>query len=301
MKSKTFLTLYARGGIGNQLFQYSAAYAYSKKYCRTLLIDINGYYGYKWNEDAGFLLNQITPDLNIIDNPKWEYLFNNGIIKKTVGRLLRKIFWQKGDIYKEKELFIYDFNLIEDSKIDGLYGSFQSPKYFKDYVREIINVINLPILSEKAISLKNNILMNKNSVAIHFRDYSDPASGDDEAKNVIGELDIKYYLKAIDYLDNKLESSKFYVFSNNIKSAKSILIDIDNLEYFDYKSDNKWEDMALMSLCGHNIICNSSYSWWAAFLNKNPNKIVIAPKSWGNLLKGKENNNDLFPEDWILF
>ena len=294
------LILYIRGGIGNQLFQFSTAYAYTKKYNRKLIIDINGYLGYKWNEDAGFLLNQIINDLEIKVNSHWEYFFTKGRILEFVGRLIRKFFWKKGNIYNERELFIFDNILMNDAHIDGLYGSFQSPKYFNDYFQEIIARINLPITSEKAIALKNKITNIKDSIAIHFRDYGDPASGGVEAKKVIGELEVEYYIKAMDHINKKIKSPKYFVFSNNIQTAKKKLSDFDNLEFFDYKSENKWEDMELMTNCDHNIICNSSYSWWSAFMNKNPNKIVIAPKSWGNLLKEKENNNDLFPEDWKL-
>ena len=75
---------------------------------------------------------------------------------------------------------------------------------------------------------------------------------------------------------------------------------IGNIIFVDFKSEYEWEDLVLMSLCHHNIICNSSYSWWSAYLNEYTNKMVIAPKNWGKKLSNSQNNNDLFLKEWIL-
>ena len=104
----------------------------------------------------------------------------------------------------------------------------------------------------------------------------------------------------MDILNKYEKNITYFIFSNSMKSTKEKFSKINGVIYVDHKSKYVWEDMALMALCKHNIICNSSYSWWSAYLNKNSNKIVIAPKSWGNKLLGRENNNDLFPHKWCL-
>jgi hypothetical protein len=297
--NKPFI-LYIRGGLGNQMFQFACAYSYAKKYDRKLIINTDGYFGYKWNEDAGFLIDQIIPDLHISSNAKWSLFFSNGKILRILGKILRKLFWQKGMVYKEKELFIYDNELMKNEFYDGLYGSFQSPLYFESKNDNIISVMELPISSKSALKFKQKIDDTHNSVGIHYRDYGDLASGDANAKKIIGDVSIQYYKDAIGVLNEKLNIPHYFIFSNNINSAKKKFSGINELTFFNYKSENKWEDMALMSICNHNIICNSSYSWWSAYLNENKDRIVVAPKSWGNLLKGKEKGNNLFPNDWIL-
>ena len=299
LKTNKPLTLYIRGGLGNQMFQFACAYSYAKKYDRKIVIDINGYFGYKWNKDSRFLIDKIIPNLHISSTAKWALFFSNGKNLQILGKILRKIFWQKGVVYNENKLFTYDNELLKNEFYDGLYGFFQSPHYFESNKDKIISVMKLNISSKYALSFKQKIDDNYNSVAIHYRDYGDLATGDKITKKIMGDVSVQYYKKAIRILNKKLNNPNYYVFSNNINSAKKKLADIRELTFYDYKSKIIWEDMALMSICKHNIICNSSYSWWSAYLNKNREKMVVAPKSWGNLLKGKENNNDLFPNEWI--
>ena len=136
------------------------------------------------------------------------------------------------------------------------------------------------------------------NTAIHFRSYT--FNGIDDS-NHIGMMDFDYYQQAIQIILEKEPKSVFYVFSDNIQGCKKVFDRFRNIniQYVEYKRTYNWEDMFLMSKFKNNIIGNSSYSWWAAYLNEHPQKIVVAPKSWGNLLKGREQDNDLFPQDWI--
>lgn len=293
-------TLYISGGLGNQMFQYATAYSYGKKFNREMRISTDSYFGYEWNKYCGFAIDHIVNNLNISSPEKWTVFFLHGKVSKLIGRILKKIFWQKGRIFKEKDLFIFDPTLLNNDYYDGLSGYFQSPLYFEFYNKEILSIYKLPISSNQALELKETISNTESSVAIHYRDYGELASGNEAVKNLFGDISIQYYKEAISIMDKRIEKPRYFIFSNNINSAKEKFSKINDITFFDYKSIYEWEDMALMSICKHNIICNSSYSWWAAYLNKNPNKIVIAPKSWGNLLKGKENNNNLFPINWEL-
>ena len=106
---------------------------------------------------------------------------------------------------------------------------------------------------------------------------------------------IDYYKKAIDFLQNKEKDLYFYIFSDDMDWVKNN-ISISNALYIDWnKSENSWQDMYLMSQCKHNIIANSTFSWWGAWLNQNPNKLIIAPKKFLNTIE----TPDLIPSDWI--
>ena len=104
-----------------------------------------------------------------------------------------------------------------------------------------------------------------------------------------------YYAKAITYICNKIDQPSFFVFSNEIDWVKNN-VDIPNPTYIDFNNGaDSWQDMFLMSQCKHNIIANSSFSWWGAWLNSGQEKLVIAPKKWFN----NHEINDIVCESWI--
>jgi hypothetical protein len=158
----------------------------------------------------------------------------------------------------------------------NLNGFFQSEKYFSDY-KEVIRELLTP---------KNNIDIQYNNTAIHVRrgDYV----------NLIKEyvqLDMSYYKKAM----SMIRTEYYTIFSDDIEWCKANFTD-NNIIF----SENKTpvEDLALMSKCGNNIIANSSFSWWGAYLNTLPSKMVIAPAKWfGPALN--HNTKDLLPDNWI--
>jgi hypothetical protein len=92
---------------------------------------------------------------------------------------------------------------------------------------------------------------------------------------------------------------KFLIFSDDIQWCKQNFPEMKNFVYIEGQKD--YEDFLLMSLCNHNIICNSSFSWWAAWINQNSNKIVIAPKKWFGPAYSHFDTKDLYCDGWILF
>ncbi|MPN39089.1 O-antigen biosynthesis glycosyltransferase WbnK [bioreactor metagenome] len=107
-------------------------------------------------------------------------------------------------------------------------------------------------------------------------------------------LDDTYYLNAIAYIRDKCTNTKLFVFSDDIEWAQNNYKDIENIIFV--AQNKSYEDMYLMSLCKHNIIANSSFSWWGAWLNENDNKIVIAPKKW---FKNEKMKNSILPKSYI--
>src|SRR2546430_286356 len=95
--------------------------------------------------------------------------------------------------------------------------------------------------------------------------------------------------------NQKIPKAFYYIFSDDVVWAKEN-INEKNIEFINWnKNKNSYKDMQLMSNCKHNIIANSSFSWWAAWLNSNKNKIVIAPDNWAGMV----GTRDILPEEWV--
>jgi hypothetical protein len=174
-----------------------------------------------------------------------------------------------------------------------LEGFWQNEKYFSD-IDEIIrqdftlkNELSIPALEiDKKIA-------ETESVSIHFR-YGDYLFNKKTGK-LFGVPDFDYYQTAINKIKSKINNPVFFIFSDDIGLVKKKL-QADPFLYFVSQPGLKdFEELILMSRCKHNIVANSSFSWWGGWLNNNPNKIVIAPKIWFRKIKMK----DIIPEGWI--
>ena len=149
-------------------------------------------------------------------------------------------------------------------------------------------------LSEKNKNILEEI-KKRNSISIHIRrgDYVN----DINAKKILGDnCNLLYYQKAIEYIYSVITSPFFYIFSDEPEWVKNNFSFLENSLIIDWnKGKDSWQDMMLMSHCKHNIIANSSFSWWGAWLNNNNNKIVIAPKKWFNTFEAPY----IVPNEWI--
>jgi hypothetical protein len=136
----------------------------------------------------------------------------------------------------------------------------------------------------------------ESAVSIHVRrgDYVSDAG----TNRFHGTCSVDYYHDAVDRISGFAPASHFFVFSDGIDWAKENLRLRQPVTYVDFNDGEKnYEDLRLMSLCKHHIIANSSFSWWGAWLNPNPDKIVIAPKKWFN--DPSINTDDLIPNSWL--
>lgn len=221
---------------------------------------------------------------------------NNFILPLT---LIRKFdflcnFGSKLRLYKEKS-FNFDNNFLDLKGNICIDGFWQSEKYFKN----ISELIKKEFSLKKKISQVSKNILRKikihNSVSCHVRrsDYiTNPNT------NLFhGTCSIEWYIKSINYIYENVNNPKFYIFSDDINWAKKNFPKDKNFKFIsNSKYQKDFEDLYLMSNCKHNIIANSSFSWWSAWLNKNTDKIVIAPQCW---FKAKIDTSDLIPQNWI--
>jgi hypothetical protein len=198
----------------------------------------------------------------------------------------------------EKSLF-YDDSCFSKKHKTYFNGYWQNERYFKvieDIIRKELMFSQVP--SGKNASEVNIINSTHNTVSLHVRrgDYVSEVS----ANKTHGICGLEYYYKALDLLKYRLGDLNLYIFSDDINWAKGNIDFLGNKVFVDWNDDNtNYEDLRLMSLCKHNIIANSSFSWWGAWLNLNPNKIVIAPKKWfADPIKNEE-ARDIVPDSWI--
>lgn len=173
-----------------------------------------------------------------------------------------------------------------------LYGGWHNPSYFASVEEQVRQAFQFNTLH---LDKHNSQLIEKinlcNSVAIHVR------RGDfvKESKLFGNIATPEYYKKAIEYIKRHVEDPVFYVFSDDIVWCRENIKEKD-VRYIDFNTgQDSWKDMMLMSKCKHNINANSTFSWWGAWLNDNPEKIVIVPNKFTNT----EGSEQIYPKDWI--
>lgn len=281
------------GGLGNQMFQYALALAIKHQYGATseVRIDPRAFRGYPIHN--GYELKRIfkvsIPEATVGEVMKVAYPFLN----YRIWQLCRLLPKRKAMIYEWKSM-AYDERVFTNVKDEYLIGYWQTEHYFRAVRREILKAFTFPSFEpgSKNESLGKE-LQQKNSVALHIRrgDYL-------EIGNTSGICTTDYYKKAIAHIKGKTSPKVYSVFSDDIdwcmEQFGAIIGDSD-VRYVNWnKGRESFRDMQLMSLCKHNIIANSSFSWWGAWLNQNPEKIVIAPSRWMN----SEGWSEIIPDGW---
>lgn len=249
-----------QGGLGNQLFQWAFAKSLSEKYNKSLYLDLNFYNNQIGVTKREFSLNKF---------PNLRYKIHNQKPKSSVIRIT--------------DDFIFRTHTLLDNYIYYLDGYWQSERYFMEISNTIRDSLRMSG-SKKELFSKNNF---SGSVSMHIRrtDYV-TSNGYHPVQS------IEYYKNALDII-GKYEN--LYVFSDDINWCKS------NLRFKDMtfvQNSEDIDDLWMMSLCDHNIIANSSFSWWGAWLNKNTNKKVISPKRWFGE-QTNLNSDDIIPVSWI--
>lgn len=262
------------GGLGNQMFQYAFYKSLKLNGKAEVKIDISDFETYKLHN--GFELSKV-------------FHIDKGIIAKSneiealkdtfpFFKIRKKINLLKSTHFIEKKVYKFDEKLLLK---DNLYfqGYWQSNKYFENIEQELRNDFNFKIdLFDKNKDIVEKI-RNTQSCSIHIRrgDYINH-------RFFRGICDLEYYQKAIKKIKELYPNTVFFVFSNDVNWCKVNLKKDEEFNYIDWNNaENSFIDMYLMSQCKNNIIANSTFSWWGAWLNINKNKVIIKPKIWINI------------------
>ena len=279
------------GGLGNQLFQYAAGRSLAHYHQTELVLDL------EWFNSR--------PDTN---TPRHFELGNYNIAARFLspaenrslrfyrGRILSRISFlpRKWRLFTEKS-FCFDPDFFKLPNDVYLRGYWQSAQYF-EVIRNILLKEFAPIDPPGS---KNEALLREmnegNSVSLHIRrgDYlSNPV-----AAEYHGICPLDYYERAIGRIEESFDNPHFFVFSDDLDWARANLNINHPVKFIGHNSGAQaFQDIRLIAACKHQIIANSSFSWWGAWLNQNPKKMVIAPKQW---FLAKKDTSTLIPNDWI--
>jgi hypothetical protein len=293
------------GGLGNQLFQYAVARSISYRNSYTLLIDTTNYLDVN-NIDP---LCARKPGLQnfaflgkFVTKMNFPYLYGNRYLKKAWS-ILQKYKLLKNWIFineNEEEYWKFNsdlYNLNTDCNVWLTYGFWQNMKYFM----EIDQILRKEIVPIKPSDRENQYLemqiKTSNSVSIHIR-RGDMASIS-EVNRVFGVLSLDYYKNAISYITSRVEKPHFFIFSDDPEWSKNnIKLDYPTTYLDNNGFDRDYMDLYLMSCCQHQIISNSTFSWWAAWLGKKEGQIVIAPRKPFKSIDIPV--SEYYPIDWRL-
>lgn len=284
------------GGLGNQMFQYALCIALNKKGKKSRVTFSKFLFEYHHN---GFNLGkafklQLPFPLNALN---FLLLHGAAIYKnRFVAFFLRRIIpaYHKNNYtsYIEKQEFIYDEEIFKQQSV-LLIGVWQVEAYFKEFKNKIAEEFVFKVPNDKTNTGIINKINSCNAVSIHIR------RGDYLTKeyDFFGFLNYtKYYQNAINYANNNIDNPTYFVFSDDMQWVKDNLNIPDCIYVDNNKASSSYIDMYLMSICKHNLIANSTFSWWAAWLNKNENKIVVMPQKW--ILRDYVPTG-IFPEEWV--
>ncbi len=289
------------GGIGNQLFQYAFIRSLAIKHNQNYKLDLswfNDYYKFEdpKNPNAAtrreYLLNCFKIDQNIL--PKYYLRIAHRVNKKkSFFTKFPMITYFKFDIVYEKDFLNDEIDFRQNLYFSGFW---QKTDIFENYK----SVFKSEFVPRKNLTLENSLLfekiINTKSVSIHIRRgdlLNRPAAAADQPYSTN-----EYFINAIDIIREKIDDINLFIFSDDINWVKrnihydhpTVYVDNDGPDY---------EHLYLMSNCKYNIISNSTYSWWAAWLNNYKNKIIVSPKWWyRNPIKNESVIR--IPNDWII-
>ncbi len=282
------------------MFQYAFGRSLSLKYNRNLIIDksyfehsnyphfLHPYYDYKldiYNTVNSFTSTKLSKYINVIGRKRIYYISNLFASIKYFDKHL--------PYYMNK--YNFSFEKAKNKNKIFLYGHWQNfsivDKYFDTLRNELLYPSRLSSQNQKYLRK----ITSQNSISVSFRrkDYiTNPVF-----RKKYSELSMNYYKKSINYLNKVVDNPIYFLFSDDINWVKRNF-KLDCTHIFVDTDGPVHEHQYLITQCKHNIIANSTFSWWGAYLNNNPDKVIIAPKRW---YKNNENTGMVFyPEKWTL-
>ncbi len=288
------------GGLGNQMFQYATGRALALRGRAALKLDVTGFaavgaHTKRWDElDSFSIQGGAASDADLA-----RFGRTGKPRSPRLDRVLRLLRIGRPDgawpIYREPH-FHFDPAVPELRPPVYLDGYWQSERYFSD----IAGVLRQEFTAKAPLDRENAALAEAidavNAVSLHVRrgDYV----GDPTTNRFHGICSPDYYQRAVDYITARAGGPHLFVFSDDRQWTRANLRFAAPTTFVGANSpDCGYRDMQLMARCRHHIVANSSFSWWGAWLNPSPEKIVVAPSRWFN--QARSDTRDLIPEDWV--
>lgn len=268
------------GGLGNQMFQYALLVALRETFHEEVLMDVGTFDSYRLHN--GFELERVfnitarraaAPEIR----PLTHYTRNY-----RLSRIYRRLFPAKSTEKIESGRCRFDETVLTDNRSLYYDGIWQNYLYFDRFEEMIKQEFTYRIPLDERNRKTEKYFRDNLTVSLHIRrgDYL-------KHKNYIGLCGLDYYTAAVEYVKRKYGPDiKFAVFSNDMPWCEEYilpLLDGRHIPVCWNTGTESYKDMRLMSACRVNIIANSSFSWWAAYLNEHPDKEIIAPRIWTNI------------------
>lgn len=292
------------GGLGNQMFQYSF-FLMLKEENEDIKIDVSSFDNYELHNGIElakvFGLDLSRDIIDASDNCMRDY--KPGFkFRKYIGQFF---YFNKSKFIKRTHFIENNYSEFNQSLLSitdtYLEGYWQNEKYFLSKKHIIANNFRWKNISLKNLELAQE-MSKENSVALHIRRL-DKIKG---FKDILYKMKLlllwricpqKYYLDAIKVVEKNVLNPVFYIFTDNINWVERNFDINENFKIVDWnRFEDSSQDMFLMTQCKHNIISMSTFSWWGAWLNENPNKLVVSPKKWAVRL---EKNMGIIPASWF--
>lgn len=284
------------GGLGNQLFQYAAARRIAQRRNLPLKLDISGFESYKLHAYSlkHFCIREefATPE----EIAEVKGTSKKGLAKLAfrLGRKLKPYY--RWSVFREPHFGPFDPNIMKTPDQVYLDGYWQSEKYFVDIQDVIRREFTVKYEQDRQSRAMAEKIARIQSVSIHVRrgDYvSNPRTN-----QILGTCGLDYYEQCVKRIAEQILFPHFFVFSDDPRwVTENLRLDYPATLVTHNDAARNYEDLRLMSMCKHNVIANSSFSWWGAWLNANPTKIVIAPRKWFNA--PSLDDRDLLPDGWV--
>ena len=262
-------------GFGNQLFMYACGYAAAKQLNTKLILDTSYL-------DTSKLRNYELDKLNICYYKQFSTAWIKPHFLKILYRKLVHLFMRL-----RYPILYYQPEFSQVKNNCYLHGNYVTERFFKKYRSDLLQLFTPKYGLSEGCKRYIQQVKSCNSVAVHIRrgDYVKMGNC----------LDYTYYQKAFEYIGKYVKNTLFFVFSDDLEYAQQMFNrnEQKNIEYIKYVSDNTTiDDFFIMKSCKHIIMANSSFSWWAAWLNENCEKMILYPEL-------KTEKHDIYPKEWI--
>jgi hypothetical protein len=284
------------GGLGNQLFQYAAGRSLAQKRGTSVVFDttfLNKQTDAWTKRQFELAVFSFQPKFLPVAEVSGFQVMQDNALRRVADGYFPFLFSKH--YFKEKK-FAFDPNVLTQRDNTLLDGFWQTERYFIEQEALIRSELKFskPFDGLNADLAKR--IQASQSAAIHVRRGDYILNKTTQAFH--GSCDIDYYKRAVADLSSRISDLDWYVFSDDATWVKEQFQFLPNMQAIDHNTgEQSYADMHLMSLCKHQIIANSSFSWWGAWLNANPSKRVIAPAKW--LAKEDIDTSDIYPGAWI--